>query len=378
MRTKRRENSCPICNKAYRPFTYVYDDDDTIEFKNDCFCPKLCDVCGKILTKPQDEEEEENKNDEIEKPQIEKINKKQSENDIVDQAIKNKGNCQCGPEICQDPNGIIKLIVEISHLSEKKLVEEETKNKKEIVIKIKEMGNDFFAKKEYNKAEEKYLEALEKNSNEDPKIDEACLNNLGYIHFLLEEVDLAFKYFEATLRVNPQNFKALFRKALCYKNKNLLFEAETELVNVRKLNKKEIEKEVERELLAIGDMVKNHYNKGNEHFYKKKYEMAMNEYNKIKKFECFAKDEKFLTKMAEIYIDFFNFIEAEKYIDLALKINENELKMLMLKAKCQIHFGFLKEAELLLLTMKEKFKIETQVQGEIEQELNFLKFLKKN
>lgn len=364
---KQPNRYCALCNMKFEPYQYEFDDDDeNIFWEKACNCPNICDFCDKVKLNEEVEDYHENHNDQE--------SKNVKLNDFIKHAIENKGTCQCD---IKDPFGLFKLIGEITSLSALKLKEGQIKNSKEMVLQIKKIGNDFFVKKEYEKAKEKYLEALEKNLNGDTEILETCLNNLGYIYLTLKEYDLAFKYFEATLHVNPENFKAIYRKALCYKEKKLLFEAQEELFKLKKINIKGTEKEVDIELMLIKEIVDEHFKKAINFFAQKEYELSSIEFKKISKFEFVNEDQKFLNYMAEIYYYYFDFSKALELVEKALKNEPNKFNLCLLQAKCLINLGFIKEAQDVLVEMKEKF-VENENNGrEIEEELKFLKVLKK-
>lgn len=129
-----------------------------------------------------------------------------------------------------------------------------------VVNKIKTVGNVYYAGKNYNRAERKYLKALryydwmmkvdDETSNkeelEDLKI--AMLLNLAAVKLHQSKFRQALNYCDEVLGMDRHNSKALFRRAQAHigMNEYQLGLADLEVANEESPNNKDIQKEIER------------------------------------------------------------------------------------------------------------------------------------
>ena len=195
------------------------------------------------------------------------------------------------------------------------------------------------------------------------KISEDCSNNLAQIKILSNQFDEAFIYLQEVLKINPANFKALWRKSVCYVNKNLYGEAMEILIKVKEMNLKDTEKEFNERSKLIRKNAEIIFKEGNEHFNNKEYEQAKRKYEKIASLKEYLNNEIFLKNLIDTCIYFYKFKEA---------LNE---KVLLQKIQC---LGVLlddKEFKVFLDETKENSKDNEKIQKEIEKCLEYIQII---
>ncbi|RWS26623.1 Protein unc-45-like protein, partial [Leptotrombidium deliense] len=133
---------------------------------------------------------------------------------------------------------------------------------------IKEKGNCFFKKEDYNKSVECYLECLKcgENINEENRL--AIYKNLSAAHLKLKDFSEALKYASKAIEINPKDVKALFRRMQAFEALNMNSEAFKDAILIKKLEPKN--KAVESSLQKLSALVQKSSNEQSSVEYKVK------------------------------------------------------------------------------------------------------------
>lgn len=97
--------------------------------------------------------------------------------------------------------------------------------------KLKEKGNDFFRKQQYNEAKEKYFELLNQMNgmSNDPSSQEGkaiqklkitCRLNISNCYLKMEDYGMVILECNKVLKLDNENFKACYRSGMAYYHKN--------------------------------------------------------------------------------------------------------------------------------------------------------------
>jgi len=199
------------------------------------------------------------------------------------------------------------------------------------------LGDAYFHKKLYDKAEEQYKKALELNS----KYSDAYYN-LGNIYMERNLDDKAIQMYNKVLELDPFYVKALNNLGIIYSRKDQLDKAERQYKQILKMNPFNVEaylnlgniyskkKLFEQAIFAFNkalqlnpNLIQAHYNLGNVYLNQGLFDKAITQYRKV--LDLNPNIIEAYNNLGVIYFKLGNNNEAGKYWQKALEINPNYL-----------------------------------------------------
>lgn len=95
--------------------------------------------------------------------------------------------------------------------------------------RLKDLGNQFFRMKDYKKAMQYYLDALDKAKPEDTALQSVLNANLAAAYTGLNDYDRTIDYANKAIALNPGYPKAYIRRAVAYEKRDMQFEFVTDI-----------------------------------------------------------------------------------------------------------------------------------------------------
>lgn len=235
--------------------------------------------------------------------------------------------------------------------------------------KLKAEGNGFYKKRQFKKAIEKYTEAT-KLEHENVLL---VWNNMAACKIELKDLQGAldvlqngieiYKEMEPSSRNYEHLAKLLARRGRVYKLQNKLDEAidslkesllECNIASVKRELKEVTNLKAKEVALAYIDPTKSeeHRQKGNAHFKKGEFNLALKEYEEAAKRN--PDDYKIYNNKATVFCKMLKFNEAMKEVDLCLKLNPTFEKAMLRKASI---YSFNKEFHKAIETYEKVLKV---------------------
>ena len=94
--------------------------------------------------------------------------------------------------------------------------EEEEEEKGRTALEWKDVGNDFFSKKDYARAVEAYECGLAESMKEDVSVSITLRSNLAMVLIKLEDFQRAEQECNSILEEDPENTKGMFFVLFCF------------------------------------------------------------------------------------------------------------------------------------------------------------------